>query len=96
MLQRIDLFLFLQNVMSHLFLRVVGSSGRSYIFKFEVPFLVLPQNKSWTEQNFEIKFQDRGWGLIIYLLQQFSMKAFPRKSCHKSENDTSHLVFNVK
>ena len=83
MLQRIDLFLFLQNVMSHLFLRVVGSSGRSYIFKFEVPFLVL-------------KFQDKDWGLIIYLLQQFSTKAFPRNSCHKSENDTSHLVFNVK
>ena len=47
-------------------------------------------------QNFEIKFQDKGSGLIIYLLQQFSTKAFPRKSCHKSENDTSHLVFNVK
>ena len=33
-------------MISQLFLRVVGSSGRSYIFKFEVPFLVLPQNKS--------------------------------------------------
>ena len=49
-----------------------------------------------TAQNVEIKFQDKGWGLIIYLLQHFSTKAFPRKSCHKSENDTSHLVFNVK
>ena len=47
-------------------------------------------------QNFEIKFQDKGSGLIIYLLKQFSTKAFPRNSCHKSENDTSHLVFNVK
>ena len=70
--------------MSQLFSRVVGSSGRSYIFKFEVHFLAPPQNKHETTFN----------GTKLNL-QQFSTKAFPRKSCHKSENDTSHLVFNV-
>ena len=73
--------------MSQLFSRVVGSSGRSYIFKFEVPFLAPPQNKSWND------IQRHKTSKLN--LQQFSTKAFARKSCHKSENDTSHLVFNV-
>ena len=41
-----------------------------------------------------MKFQEKGRGLIISLFKTLFTKAFPSNS--ESENDTSHLIFNVK